>query len=500
MKEKKFWILFWGITALRLIVACTAPLADDEAYHWTWTTHLDFSYFDHPGMVAWLEFLTTLIFGPSKIGLRLPAFLCHLGGCFLLYSLAFQMFGLIAAQVAVFLLLFTPLWGLGGFVAAPEPPFVFLWCLGLWVFWQSVRPGKFRWSLPRSWFSLGVIMGLGLNTKFPIVLLALGMGLYLLTSREGRGVLKTPWPWLGALLATALAFPVWIWNIQNGWPSFVYQFYRRHQDEGGLSLQRWFEFFALQNVFMTPVIYFFLVLVFIWGIRRFNETRFRFIVLMSAPTLLIFYIQPLKAAFKPHWPAPAYLILALGVGWLWQQGVFWIRPRSRWVIAGVLLFVVPLNLVGYVPLYHPILTQIAAAQGKDVSHPDWDYSHEFFGWEQLGARLRERLSEIQSQAGVRPRLASYRYELVGRVWYAAQEETFSLSHDMNQYQIWQTPQVMESLKGQTFLFVTTNKYNDNPQDLNRFDSCKKEELPIHRGEFYARSFYIWTCQNFQGIR
>ncbi len=506
--SKKFWQnLFWFVIFVRVILALTAPLVDDETYHWTWTKMLSLSYFDHPAMVAWLESISTTLFGHGKLGIRLPSFLCYLGVCLISWQLTRELFSEIAARVVVFLLLFTPLWGVGGYVASPEPSFLLIWCAVLWVFWQGVRPpesGKPAWSTKKTWLTLGVLMGLGLNAKFPIALIAPGMGLYLLTEKRLRQQLATPWPWLAILIATILTSPVFIWNFQHDWPGFKYQFHDRHVSEGGFDFIRWLQFFGYQILFMTPVVYLFLVLAWFKSLSLFNKASYRFVFCLSLPMLAIFYIQPFFAQFKPHWCGAAHLILAMAAGQLWAEG--WaklkIKPMSRKVVYGVLGFIIPLNLIAYVPIYTPIVPKIYRFFNPQSEwNPLWDFSNELHGWDEFGQWALSKKEEVSLTEGQEPILASYRYELVSRFWYHTQERAWALSRETSHFKVWQAGTEAEDLKGRTVLFMASDKYSDPPQDYIDFESCDEAEiLRTYRGHHHSRTFYLWKCHGFKGIK
>lgn len=47
---------------LSLLQAATTGLFDDEAYYWVYSQYLDWGYFDHPPMIAWLIKLGTSLF------------------------------------------------------------------------------------------------------------------------------------------------------------------------------------------------------------------------------------------------------------------------------------------------------------------------------------------------------------------------------------------------------------------------------------------------------
>lgn len=53
-----------------------ANLLVEEAYYWNYSNHLDFSFLDHPPMVALLIKLGTLIFGVNEFGVRVATIFC----------------------------------------------------------------------------------------------------------------------------------------------------------------------------------------------------------------------------------------------------------------------------------------------------------------------------------------------------------------------------------------------------------------------------------------
>src|SRR5580658_5262223 len=48
------------IACFRLLIIATTGLSDTESYYYMWSRFPDWSYYDHPPMVAWLTALTTL--------------------------------------------------------------------------------------------------------------------------------------------------------------------------------------------------------------------------------------------------------------------------------------------------------------------------------------------------------------------------------------------------------------------------------------------------------
>lgn len=502
--SQKALILFLLTLLFRLFFSVNIGLIDDEAYHWSWAKDLQLSYFDHPAMIAWLEALTTHLFGDTYFGVRLPGFLCFLGTVLILYRLTCDLFDQWAAYFVVFILLWSPFWGFGGYVASPEPPFMLCWSLAAYVFWQGVREDDKQWSLKKTWISLGVIMGLGLNSKFIIALLAPGFAIYLLMSPRHRKDLLKPWPWVGFLIATLLCAPIFIWNIQHDWPGFRYQFHDRHTG-ASFDISRWLQFFAAQWLFYTPFLYVLIALTFINSFLKRQEPRWRFLFAMAAPSILIFYPQPLWAEFKPHWSGAACTLLLMGCGAIWSQGLRWgakiiVKPRSKTYTYGILAFFIPLALITYTPFAHPWIPKAFRLLNPNGEWKTvYDPSNEFTGWEELGDYVNRRQREIHADNGRRPFIAAHRYETTAQTTWGTKQKVYMLSSTVSHYTVMQTPEEMKSLHGQDAIFVSTEKYQADPMEWARWDSCTKEELKTYRGTEHSRTFNIYYCKNFQGV-
>src|SRR5271170_6644114 len=58
--ERRTALLLFAVTALRLVIISTTGLSDTEAYYFTWSRFPDWSYYDHPPLIAWLMSATTM--------------------------------------------------------------------------------------------------------------------------------------------------------------------------------------------------------------------------------------------------------------------------------------------------------------------------------------------------------------------------------------------------------------------------------------------------------
>jgi dolichol-phosphate mannosyltransferase len=369
-----------------------------------------------------------------------------------------------------------------------------------------VRTDEKTWSAKKTWLLIGVVMGLGMNSKLTCCLIGLGLGLFLLLTPRLRWQLRTPWPYVAALITFAMMTPVFLWNSQHDWASFNYQFMSRHQEAHHLDFTRWLQFWSYQWIFMSPVVYLLMLTAFIYALTKLKDDRWRFVFALPAPALALFYYQPLMSAYKPHWSGPAYMILLFGACKIFLDGIPGILKAKNKILAGVaLVFFIPFQLL-YIPLLTPIIPQIfAAASPGQKWNPTWDFTNEFYGWLELGDHVKKIQEDLALKNGKKPLLGAQRYELIAQFTWATKDTVWQLGRDRDNYLYEQTDEDRAKLIGQDFLIVNNDKYEQDPLEIARFDSCEKQQWPFYRkslsgDEILSRVFNIYYCRNYQGLR
>ncbi len=102
-------------------------LVPDEAYYWDWSRHLDIGYYSKPPMVAWLNYISTSLFGINEFGVRFFAALFGTASVGILYMLAREMFDENVALLSSLVALLTPANAALSFVMTIDPPLIFFW-------------------------------------------------------------------------------------------------------------------------------------------------------------------------------------------------------------------------------------------------------------------------------------------------------------------------------------------------------------------------------------
>ena len=214
--------LIAAMTALRLAYAGLTELRTDEAYYWTWSKESVLCFLDHPPMIAWFIRLGTLIFGDTNFGVRFAGLVAMPVTQLLLADIVRRLTHDWRAMVIVVLMMEAALYF--GLLMAKVSPDIALIPFATAMVWALVRLAESddgRW-----WLAAGVFAGLSLLSKFTVGLLLPAILAFTFVPRWRGRWLKSPYPYLSALIAFVLFLPVLIWNMQHDWASFRFQFVR----------------------------------------------------------------------------------------------------------------------------------------------------------------------------------------------------------------------------------------------------------------------------------
>jgi dolichol-phosphate mannosyltransferase len=238
---------FFFIISLSLLIRffCLTfnSLLVEEAYYWNYAAHLDFSYLDHPPMVAVLIKLTTSLLGEKEIAVRISGFLCWLVSAFFSFRLTELMLKG-AGGYAILLLSILPFFFLNSIIITPDAPLTACWSASLYYLYQSLVMGS-----KKNWYLAGLSLGLGMLSKYTIVLLGPAVLIYCMLVPQARQWFIKKEPYCCLLIVTLLFTPVIYWNATHDWGSFFFQSSRRFKSVFNFSLH---EYIGLIVLFLMP--------------------------------------------------------------------------------------------------------------------------------------------------------------------------------------------------------------------------------------------------------
>jgi len=206
------------VIIINVIFNAKYQLHYDEAYYWVFSQNLSWSYYDHPPLLAYLIRLCS-IFGHNEFAVRLPALITATITIITIFKLAHKMYGKAVANVAMFLALCSPILQAIFFIVTPDSPLLMFWALTLYFGYMAIFENA-RGAI----YLAGLCAGLGLLSKYTMVLMFPALFLFLLFSPQHRYWLAKPQLYLALLLSLLVFAPVIYWNYQHNWVSFIFQF------------------------------------------------------------------------------------------------------------------------------------------------------------------------------------------------------------------------------------------------------------------------------------
>jgi hypothetical protein len=305
--------------------------------------HLDWGFVAYPPITPLLGHLELTLFGTSLVGFRilsaaavsivmvLAALIAkELGG-----NRHIQLLASVAAGIA-------PVSLVQGAVFQ-YVSFDYLW--GVTVTYLLVR--LLNSDDPRWWVPIGVVLGLGMETRYTMGFLAVGIaGSVLLTL--ARRFLRSPWLWAGVGLSILVFLPNLIWQMQH---HFISLDFLSHLHARDLRQGRYKGFFPEQLWLCVNPVTAPLTLLGLWFyLFREEGRRYRLIGWTFVVTFALFAV----AGARSYYTAPLYPMLLAGGSVLF--GNLLARSRVAWsrFAYGVQWAVIVAGGVGFALLVMPV--------------------------------------------------------------------------------------------------------------------------------------------------
>ncbi len=372
-----------GALLLRLSLAAAIGLGTDEIYTLAVSRQLSWSYFDHPPLHQWLAHASARLLGEGR-QVRLPFIILFAATSWLLFLITSRLYGPDAGFWAVVTL------NLSGFFTLSAgswvvPDGVLLFALALAGHALSrrffARDGEpsYPWT---DWLLAGLALGLAGLAKYHAALAAFGIVLFVLLTPRRRAGLRHPAPWVAAALAMVMVSPVLVWNVQNGWASFLFQAGRTQ----GSGFAPWLVPASLlaQAGWLLPWVFAPLLAGALLAWRTLRDERFWFLMALALPSIVVFTLLPAFGNLGlPHWAMPGWFFImplaGLHLAKLAELGpkpAIWSRRAAIGSVA-VLALIGSHAATGW-------LARIVPALSRN------DPTLETFGWDQLRGQLAAR--------------------------------------------------------------------------------------------------------------
>lgn len=321
---------------LRLVAGAVMGLCFGESYYFSCARHPSLSYFDHPPLSQLIGWASMQIAGGTdRLVLRGPFIALFAATTWLVFLLGRRCFGPWPGFWGALLLNLAPVFTVSvGLFIQPDGPLMLWWvacvlCLSRLL----LGPAPAR---PMGWWAgAGLLLGLGLLSKYHAALLVVGAGLWVLIRADQRRWLRHPGPYVALGLAALVSSPVLLWNARHGWISLRWQSTRGLDQLQGLHPDWVLVNVAGQALVLLPWIWLALVIELGRGLAGRGDQALarRFLAWLAVTPVVLFtlvalYAVPAQTHF--HWGMPGYLLLFVPLGDTVHRalasGRAWARP------------------------------------------------------------------------------------------------------------------------------------------------------------------------------
>jgi dolichol-phosphate mannosyltransferase len=407
---------------LRLIYASRIELLPEETYYWNYSRHLDIGYLDHPPMVAWLIRAGTTLFGETEFGVRSGAILCGAIASGFVYRLTRALFDDTSALVALVFMQVLPFFFFAGIMMTPDAPLTAAWAALLYYLHQALIADR-----ASAWWRAGLCLGLGLLSKYTILMLAPVAFIFMVWDARSRHWLRHWLPYASLVLALAIFSPVIFWNATHEWASFAFQTSRRLAEAPRFSLHK---LLLSALVLLTPVgavsLY-----VTLWGkpvdttaVDAITEAqrRRRFMQLSVLVPLAVFFAFSLRHEVKLDWTGTLWIAavpaLAFAVVAATEKSSTGVRgwARAAWPPTWAILLLI------YGAAFHYLVLGLpGVGYGPHMEVVP-------VGWRDLGRQLTAIENGVRAEIGTEPLTVGMdRYAIASQLAFYAPDRVRSVS-------------------------------------------------------------------------
>lgn len=471
-KEHHKFLYFIAIVALlRLLLAPYVGLGVDEAHYVLYALNLDLSYFDHPPLVGWTQYIFASIFGYGEFGSRVAAIFIGAISSIFIYRLIFDINkNSNEAFVAILALSGSFLFNALFLMLMPD---TLLFLLILPIIFTTIeieKNGKLS-----SWLLLGFLLGLAGLAKYTAILFVVPIILYVVIKKR-YDLFFSPKLFAAVVLAFLMILPVLIWNIQNNFSSFAYQ----SSHVVGSSTIDWGGFLTsllsqlgAYNPLLAPLAFFGLYKAFV------SKNSTLFLTSLFGLVLIVFftYASLYKTAL-PHWSALFYLLFI-------PIGSYFFLQISKTYLKVAIGFGLLLSLLAYAELGF-----------KVIPFKDYQSIHrDIYGWDIIMQEANKEAKKAQTKA-----IAVTNWTLASRAIYynrSYNSEVYLLDARDDQFDVWQKHNPL----GEDLIVINTHAFT---KDIHNYLLCDKvipnNKFDIILNDSKVNSIELITCKNYQGLR
>ena len=383
----------------------------DELLHLALGDHLDWGFKEVPPFIALLAKISTSIFGDSIFATR---FFSTIAGGLIIWFTGKMVVGLGGGRFGIALaclsLIFSPAFAASGYLFQPVV-FDQLW----WVLTAYLVIRYINTEWPKYLYWLGLVIGLGLLTKYTMAFFAFAVIIGLLLTKQ-RKVLWSKHVLFAVLIALVIFLPNIIWQFRHHLPLVTHMHNLREEQLNYIKPSD----FIKQQLLINGLALFVWLPALLFVLFSSVLSKYRFIVF----AYILVFVFLLEMNGKEYYLFGAYPMLFAAGGVCFEH---WLRPK-RMVLRTVTLLLIVLPNLLLLPLALPFLSlenTMAAFRNVHVA-PKWedqkthplsqDYA-DMMGWDELGDKVAWAYSGLSPDQQKHAQIYADNYGEAGAVYH-----------------------------------------------------------------------------------
>ncbi|MGB2225905.1 MAG: glycosyltransferase family 39 protein [Polaribacter sp.] len=432
-------------------------------------------------MIGYLLRITSEILGQSVFVIKLTDFLVTSSSLYFFYVLARHMLPIYKAKQALVLLVSTLFISIISFNSTPDVPLILFWTLSVLALYKAIFENKKGY-----WILAGIAMGLAFNSKYTSLFLQIGLIGFLAFSNRYRKLFGSPWLYACLILSVVLTAPVFYWNYEHEFASFLFQSSNRTDSISEFKLTPKYFFGAIghQLFLLLPILFAVFITFTFKYVKRFFAKfklpgdRQLFLLAFFIPTFLGFFALTPIYWVKLNWMMPSYItgvILAIA---FFNQKLF----RYQLIISAIFHLLIAIEVLFYIV---PI-----------KSDDTW------VGWEELSVAI----DEIQDRYPDTFIFSDDNYKTSAALNFYQDEKVYAQNIiGRSALHFDYLGDDLEILNGKNALFIDSDKRIKNEGKKTDFDPLLQsyfseikelEPIIIRRNGTMVRKFWVFYCQNY----
>jgi len=388
-KYSTFLLIFVAIKiGLNLLAISHFGFHRDELLHLALGDHLDWGFKEVPPFIALLAKITTTIFGNSIFAARVFSTICSGLIVWFMGQIVIELGGRkFAIALACLALIFSPAFAASGYLFQPVVFDQLWWVLAVYLLVRYMNT-----SLPVYVYLLGLVIGVGLLTKYTMAFFAIALILGLLLTKQ-RKILWNKHILFAAIIALLVFLPNMIWQFNHHLPVVTHMKTLRSEQLEHIKPAD----FIKQELLINGIALFIWLIGF--GFLLFSPRLRKFQFLAFAFILIFIFLLEMKG--KEYYLFGAFPMLFAAGGYGFER---WIKARGYALRTVTVLFFTLPNLLLF-PLALPVFSldlTMAAFKFLHIS-PKWEDQKEHYlsqdyadmlGWNEMTEKVAKAYNSL----------------------------------------------------------------------------------------------------------